>query len=82
MYANVSNNLVRMWYESPPPPRVNFNQVGTEFDQARTNSAMTHVHGFDATTRWYEQSLETLEIGNMFGPTFGFKNSHNLQFKE
>jgi hypothetical protein len=29
-----------------------------------------------------EQLWQTLDIGNVFGPTFGFKNSKIFQFKE
>ena len=65
--------LVRMWYESPPPVWISI-KLGLNFDQAKTNSVMTHVLGFDAKARRNEELLETLEIiGNMFGQLLASK---------
>ena len=45
------------------------------FDQTKTNSGMTHVLDLSAKMRRNEQLQHTLNIGNMFKPTFDFKNS-------
>ena len=66
--------LVRMWYQSPPP--------WVNFDQAGTDTIMTHVPSFNAKVKRNEQLLATLEIGNMYWPTFNFKNSPKFQCKE
>ena len=44
---------------------------------------MTHILGLGAKVRRNEWLWWTLEIGNMSGPTFGFKNlQDDFKFKE
>jgi hypothetical protein len=49
---------------------------------------MTHVLVLSAKLRRSETGVkhervgQTLDIGNMFGPTFGLKNSKSFQFSE
>ena len=57
-------------------------RLGLNFDQVITNSAMTHVLVLSVEVRRNERLWRTLNIGNMFGPNFGFKNSQSFQFKE
>ena len=45
------------------------------FGQAGTNSAMTHALVLSAEMRRNERLRQTLDIDNMFRPTFDFKNS-------
>jgi hypothetical protein len=45
------------------------------FDQGGTGSAMTHVLVLSAKVRRNEWLWQTLDIGNMFKPTFYFKYS-------
>ena len=49
-------------------------RLGLNFNQAITNNAMILVPVLSAKVGRNEQIRETLDIGNMFGPTFGFKN--------
>ena len=49
--------------------------VGTEFYMVVTNSVMTHIVALSGNVRRNEQLWHTIDIGNMFGPTFGFKDS-------
>jgi hypothetical protein len=55
--------------------RLNFDQVGLNFDQAIANSAMIHVMVLSARVRRNEKVWQTRDIDNMFGSTFGSKNS-------
>jgi hypothetical protein len=48
----------------------NIYRVGLNFDQARTNNAMTHVLVLNAKVRKNKQLWQTLDICNMFEPTF------------
>ena len=48
-------------------------ELGLNFNQAGTNSAMTHVLILSAKGRRNEWLWQTLDIGNMFGPTFDFR---------
>ena len=57
-------------------------RLGLNFDQAGTNGAMIHVMVLNAKVRRHEQLWLTMNIGNIFGSTFGFKNSQSFQFKE
>ena len=41
--------------------------------QAGTNNGMTHAKVLSAKVRRNERLWQTLDIGNMFGPNFGFK---------
>ena len=54
---------------------LNFNQVGLNFDQARTNIAITHVMILSVEVRRSERLWQFRDIDNMFGTTFGFKDS-------
>ena len=53
----------------------NFDYIGIEFQSGQTSNAMTHVLVLSAKGRRNEWLWQTLDIGNMFGPTFGFQNS-------
>ena len=46
------------------------------FDQAGTYNAMTHVLVLSAKLRRNERLWQTMDIGNMLGPTFDFKHFH------
>ena len=51
-------------------------------NQVTTNGAMTHVLVLSAKARINKGLCHTLDIDNVFGPTFGFKNSQKFQIKE
>ena len=55
-------------------------KLGLYFDQAATNSVMTHVLVLSVKVRRNKRLWRTLGIGDMFGLTFGFKNSRYFQF--
>ena len=57
-------------------------RLGLNFDQVKTNSVMTHVQVLSAKVRKNEWLLHNLDIGNMFGPTFGFQQSQVISLKE
>ena len=69
-----------------PPPTPDHDPIGTlqgaiisiklglNFDRAGIDNAMTHVLVLSVEVRRNERSWLTLDIGNMLGPTFGFKN--------
>ena len=52
-----------------------FIKLGLRSNQAKTNSIMTHILVLSAKVRENEHLWQTLDIGNMFEPTFGFKTS-------
>ena len=47
--------------------------LGLNFDQVRTNSGMTHVMILSVVMR-NERFWQTLDIANIFEPSFGLKN--------
>ena len=49
--------------------------LGLDFDCVGISNAMTHVLVWSVKVRRNERVWQTLDIGNMFGPIFGFKNS-------
>ena len=52
-----------------------FDHVRIDFDLDGINSVMTHVLVLSAKVRRNEKLIwQSLDIGNMFGPTPGFKN--------
>ena len=57
--------------------------LGFNFNHAGINSVMTHVSILSLRVRknssQTKQLQHTLDIGNMFEPTFGFENSQNLR---
>jgi hypothetical protein len=55
-------------------------RLGLHFDQVGTSSVMTHVLVLSAKMG-NEQLWHTLDIGNMFGPTFGLKNSQYFNLR-
>ena len=56
--------------------------LGQNFDCAKPNSAMTHVLVLSAKSEEWTVKMRNewhiIDIGNILGPTFGFKNSQQL----
>ena len=63
-YSQWGSHWRHTWYR-------NFNQVGI-------NNAMIYVMALSAKVRRNERLWHILDIGNIFGPTFGFKFHNNL----
>lgn len=60
-------------------------KLGLHFHQAATNNAITHVLDFTAQGEMSvqnEQFCKNLHISSMLSPTFGFKNTEQLRWKE
>lgn len=50
-------------------------RLGLNFDHSGTNIDMTQVPAWRVKVRRNERLWETLDIGNVVGPTFGFRIS-------
>ena len=49
--------------------------LGLSFEQVGINNTMTYIPAWSAKVRRNERLWQTLDIDNMLGPTFDFKNS-------
>ena len=56
-------------------------RLGFNFNQAGTNSVMTHVMILSAKVSRNERLWHTIDIGSMFEPTFGFKFHNHFKLK-
>ena len=57
-------------------------KLGLNFGHVIINNDMTHVTYLSVKVRTNEHLCHNIDIGNMFGPTFGFKNPYLYQFKK
>ena len=82
--------MLRSIVEAPIPdqdPIDNLQGIGTSiklglnFNQVRTNSAMTHLLVLSAKVRRNDLLWHALDISNVFGPTSSFKHSQTFNMR-
>ena len=76
-----SRSVPLFWVVNRPFSTPIRNEGFKSLDQNRKRTILT-LMVLSAKVRRKEQLWHTLDIGNIFGPTFGFKNSQKYQSKE